>query len=61
MYTRSNNHTQLKTGIKDKYTNGSFSQRTAEIWNLAPNAVKEAKKLSQAKTAIRTFVQSLPI
>ena len=61
MKTRSNNQTTFKSGQHDKFTNGSFMQRTAEIWNQAPKGVKEATELPQAKRAIRTFVKTLPI
>ena len=61
MKTRSNNQTTFKSGQHDKFTNGSFMQRTAEIWNQAPKGVKEATELPQAKRAIRTFVKTLPL
>ena len=61
MNTRSNKQTTFKSGQHDKFTNGSFMQRTAEIWNQAPKGVKEATELPQAKRAIRTFVKTLPL
>ena len=61
MSTRSNDHHLFKTCPSDKFTNRSFAQRTAQIWNVAPKTIKEAKSLSSAKSAIRTFVKNLPI
>ena len=61
MNTRSNNQTTFKLSQRDKFTNASFAQRTAEIWNQAPNGVKAATELPQAKRAIRTFVHTLPL
>ena len=31
------------------------------IWNKAPESVKEAKSLTQAKTAINKFIKCIPI
>ena len=40
----------------------SFSNKTAQIWNKAPNIVKEAKTQTIAKREIRKFVNSsIPI
>ena len=61
MNTRSNSQTLFKSGNKDKFTNASFAQRTEEIWNQAPIGVREATQLPQAKRAIRTFVQTIPL
>ena len=61
MSTRSNDHHLFKTCPSDKFTNRSFAQRTAQIWNVAPKTIKEARSLSSAKSAIRTFVKNLPI
>ena len=61
MRTRSNDHTLLETGQKDKYSNGSFLYLTAKVWNSAPQSVKEATTLYQAKGAIKRFVRTLPI
>ena len=55
------NQVLLKAGQRDKFTNGSFKDRTTEIWNVAPKEVKDAIELPQAKKAIRTFVKTLPI
>ena len=59
--TRSNDQTFLQSGMENRFSSASFRKKTAQIWNEAPREVKEAKTITQAKKAIRTFVQRLPI
>ena len=39
----------------------SFNVDSARLWNLAPPEVRSASTLGSAKTAILTFVKSLPV
>ena len=61
IHTRSNDHTLLETGPRNKFANGSFVQKTAQIWNMAPRKVKDATTMFQAKRAIREYVKTLPL
>ena len=38
-----------------------FSRNAAKLWNSAPNVIKLAQSAHTAKTAIKTYCQSLPI
>ena len=60
MSTRYNEQNIFETGKPNKFTNGSFVQKTSQIWNEAPRNVKDAKTLREAKKAIRQVVKSLP-
>ena len=59
--TRWNEQNLFQTSQDDRFSNGSFVQKTTKIWNISPKSVKEAKTLTEAKRAIRLFVKSLPI
>ena len=61
MSTRSDDETLMEQGQSHKFINGSFSHRTAQIWNAAPRGVKEASSIYTAKRTIRQFVKTLPI
>ena len=52
MGTRSDDETLLEQGKAHKFANGSFGQRTAQIWNAAPRDVKDASTLYTAKKTI---------
>ena len=60
--TRSSNKIRLKTFFKTKIREASFQYPSVELWNNAPIEVTEAKSESQAKAAIRNYVQmNIPI
>ena len=61
MSTRSSEQILLEPGQGNKFVRGSFVQKTAQIWNLAPRKVKESTTIFQAKKAIREFVTTLPL
>ena len=58
---RSNEETLFESVKEDKFANGSFLQRTTQIWNMAPKNIKEATTIYQAKSAIRNYVKMLPV
>ena len=58
---RSNEQTLFESVTEDKFANGSFLQRTTQIWNMAPRNIKEATTIYQAKSAIRNYVKMLPV
>ena len=58
---RSNEETLFESVTEDKFANGSFLQRTTQIWNMAPKNIKEATTIYQAKSAIRNYVKMLPV
>ena len=61
MGMRANDETLLEQGPIHKFANGSFIQRTAQIWNAAHRGVKEASSIYTAKRTIRQFVKTLPL
>ena len=61
MRTRSQEKSLFETRPADKFANGSFVQKTIEIWNMAPRSVQDATTLYQAKNAIRQYVKTLPL
>ena len=58
---RSNGQTLFELVTEDKFANGSFLQRTIQIWNMSPRNIKEATTIYQPKSAIRNYVKMLPI
>ena len=38
----------------------SFSRNGAKLWNVAPDAIKSARKIAEAKRLINAFCNSLP-
>ena len=61
MSTRYNEQSLLETSQPNRFTNGSFAQKTSQIWNESPKSVKEAITFGDARKAIRQFVKTLPL
>ena len=59
--TRNSNKIRLKCGFKTKLRENSFQYPSVQIWNSAPISVTAAQTESAARSAIRTFVQTLPL
>ena len=59
--TRNKNQDFFERGVDDLHGSASFVNPTARIWNAAPSTVTHAETESQARKAIRNFVQTLPI
>ena len=59
--TRSTGTRKLKINFKTKIRESSFHYQSVRVWNSAPEDVTNASNESQAKSAIRRFVLSLPV
>ena len=59
--TRSAGANRLKSHFKTKIRESSFAYPSIQIWNKAPLEVTTATTESKARTAIRKFVNTLPI
>ena len=59
--TRSAGLNKLKSCFKTKIRENSFSYPSIQIWNSAPSDVTTAATESKARTAIRSYVQTLPV
>ena len=59
--TRSAGLNKLKAHYKSKIRENSFVYPSIQIWNSAPSEVTTAETESKARTAIRKYVQTLPI
>ena len=59
--TRSTGTRKLKMNFKTKIRENSFIYPSIKLWNSAPSEVTIAETESQARTAIRNFVKTLPI
>ena len=59
--TRSAGLNKLKSCFKTKIRENSFSYPSIQIWNSAPTDVTTAATESKARTAIRSYVQTLPV
>ena len=57
---RSDEQTLFEPKTEDKFANGSFLQKTTQIWNVAPKNIKESTTIHQARNAIRQYVKTLP-
>ena len=55
--TRRNDNVLFDQGIVDLYGSASFVNQTAKLWNMAPDNIKKAKNIDQAKREIRNFVK----
>ena len=59
--TRASMKIRLKSGFKSRLRENSFHYPSVRLWNSAPIAVTNATTESQARNAIRAYVESLPI
>ena len=59
--TRSSGTRKLKINFKTKIRESSFHYQSVRLWNSAPDDVTNATTESQAKSAVRKFVLTLPI
>ena len=59
--SRNSERIRLKSAFKSRLRENSFHYPSVRIWNTAPSTVTHAKTESQARKAIRNFVQTLPI
>ena len=59
--TRSNDKDLFERGVEDLHGSADFVNPTARIWNEAPDEIKNATRLSEAKRCIRNFVKTLPL
>ena len=59
--SRNTDRIRLKSGFKSRLRETSFQYPSVQVWNAAPKAVTHARTESQARTAIRNFVKTLPI
>ena len=59
--TRSSNKIRLKSGFKSRLRENSFQYPSVQLWNSAPSSVTSATTESSARSAIKIFVQTLPL
>ena len=59
--TRSAGLNKIKPPFKSRVRENSFVYPSIQIWNSAPSEVTTAETESKARTAIRKYVQTLPI
>ena len=59
--TRASAHNKLKTTPHSQIKESSFLYPSICLWNRAPTTVTDAPTESQARTAIETFVKTLPL
>ena len=59
--TRSRNQDFFERGVSDLQGSVGFVNSTARIWNQAPEEIRCAKTLSEARKHIRKYVMTLPI
>ena len=59
--TRSETKIRLKSNFKTRLRESSFHYPSVQVWNTAPPSVTNAQSESQARTAIRDYVKTLPI
>ena len=59
--TRSAGLNKLKAPFKSKLRENSFVYPSIQIWNSAPSEITTAETETSARTAIRKYVQTLPI
>ena len=59
--TRSETKIRLKSNFKTRFRESSFHYPSVQVWNSAPPSVTNAQSESQARTAIRDYVKTLPI
>ena len=59
--TSSTGSRKLKMNFKTKIRESSFYYQSLRVWNSAPEDVTNPSNESQAKSAIRRFVLSLPV
>ena len=59
--TRASMKIRLKLGLKSRLRDNSFHYPSVKLWNAAPSTVCNAQTESQVRTAIRAFVESLPV
>ena len=53
--TRSDDFTVLQKGAPNKFSNGRFVNKTAEIWNDCPKEIKQEQKFERAKVLIKEY------
>ena len=61
MGTRPGTRRDMMEGGKMQVMSQSFTRDAGRIWNRAPDNVKKAKTLIDAKRQIRAFCKTLPI
>ena len=59
--TRSKNQDLFERGVDDIHGSVGFVNPTARIWNQAPEEIKTAETINEAKRHIRNYVKTLPI
>ena len=59
--TRANNQDFFERGVDDLQGSVGFVNSTARIWNQAPEEIRCAKTLEEARRHIRKYVMTLPI
>ena len=59
--TRSAGLNKLKTGFKSKIKENSFVYPSVQLWNSAPPEITTETKEARARSAIRSYVKTLPI
>ena len=61
METRPGTRREMMEGGKTQVMCQSFTRDAGRIWNKAPDNVKKAKTLLEAKKQIKAFCKTLPI
>ena len=59
--TRSSGTRKMKVNFKSNTRESSFHYQSARLWNSAPLEIIHAETETQAKSAIRKYVMTLPI
>ena len=59
--TRSKDQDLFERGVNDIHGSAGFVNPTARIWNKAPEDIRTAGTLTEAKRHIRKYVKTLPI
>ena len=59
--TRTQNQDFFERGVNDLKGSVGFVNSTARIWNQAPEEIRCAKTLTEAKRHIRNYVKTLPV
>ena len=59
--TRSQQQDYFERGVLDLHGSVGFVNSTAKIWNSAPDKIKTASSLPEARRNIRAFVKTLPL
>ena len=58
--TRAAMKIRLKSGLKTRLRENSFHYPSVQLWNSAPSTICNAQTESEARKAIRAFVETLP-